>query len=114
MGITITIDKKNAVSIVHVAGKIDATTSEDLEDSLMDLLDKGETKIILELENTDYISSAGLRVLVVITKHLYDSGFFCLCNVSENVSEIIEMAGFNTFMNVYEDLETALDQIKKE
>ncbi|MCK5099018.1 MAG: STAS domain-containing protein [Desulfobacteraceae bacterium] len=111
MNITITVEKEADCSIVHVSGKIDATTSDELEDTLIELLDQGKKNIILDLEDTNYISSAGLRVLVVITKQMYDSGNFCLCNASDNVHEIIEMAGFNLFMNIYDDLSTAKEKI---
>ena len=111
MDITITVEKEDNCSVVMVSGKIDASTSDELEDTLIDLMDQGEQNIILDLQGTTYISSAGLRVLVVATKQVYDTGHFCLCNASSNVLEIIEMAGFNVFMNIYEDLSTAKDQI---
>ena len=109
--IDIQIKKEPGCAIVHVSGRIDATTCDDLEDSLMQLLDDGEKNIILGLSKTEYISSAGLRVLIVITKQLYDTGSFCLCDVSENVLEIIEMAGFHTIMNIYDTIEAARNGI---
>ncbi len=111
MSITIKVEEESSYSIVHVAGKIDATTSDKLEDTLVDLLEQGQQNIILNLAEAQYISSAGLRVLVVITKQLYDSGHFCLCNANDNVQEIIDMAGFNVFMTIYKDLPTAIDKI---
>lgn len=111
MSISINVKKEQLFSIVHVSGKIDASTSDDLEDCLINLLENGENKIILDLENIEYISSAGLRVLIVITKQLYDTGHFCICNLSDNVMEIIEMAGFNVFMNIYGDLDDARSKI---
>ena len=114
MNIDINVEKESGYSIVCVSGKIDATTSDDLEDALVDLLGEGENKIILDLKNTKYISSAGLRVLVVVTKQVYDTGHFCLCNANDNVLEIIEMAGFNVFMNIYDDLSTAKEKILAE
>lgn len=112
MNIIVTVEKEANYSIVNVSGKIDASTSGELEDVLLDLLGQGEKKIILNLKDTVYISSAGLRVLVVVTKQVYASGHFCLCNASDNVLEIIEMAGFNVFMNIYEDLSTAKEKIQ--
>jgi len=112
--IDLKVEKEQDFSVVLVSGRIDATTSEELEDTLLSLLDNGEKKIILDLEQTEYISSAGLRVLVVITKQLYDSGYFCLCNASENVLEIIEMAGFHVFMNICDDRKSAITQITEE
>jgi anti-anti-sigma factor len=88
-------------------------TCDDLEDNLMTLLDDGETNILLEMSKTEYISSAGLRVLILITKQLYDTGFFGICQPSEQVMEIIKMAGFMTIMNVYDDLEDAKNGIGK-
>lgn len=111
MGIGINTEKETGYVIVHVSGKIDATTSDELEDTLLDLLDDGETRIIMDLEGAEYISSAGLRVLVAITKQVYDTGHFCLCNVTDNVYEIIDMAGFHVFMNIYDDLSTAIENI---
>lgn len=111
MNIAINVEKESNYSIVHVTGKIDATTSDELEDVLVDLLENGEQNIILDLENTKYISSAGLRVLVAITKQVYDTGHFCLCNANDNVQEIIDMAGFNVFMNIYDNLSTAREKI---
>ena len=114
MDIDITISKEELCSIVHVAGKIDAITSGELEDKLLGIIENGEKKIILDLADTEYISSAGLRVLIVVTKYLYDSGYFCICNASNNVREIIEMAGFNAFMTLYDDLETAKNGITED
>lgn len=113
MSIDISVEKEGRCSVVYVSGRIDAISSDTLEDTLLELLDRGETKIILNLEGTEYISSAGLRVLVVIAKQLYDDGHFCLCNSSENVMEIIEMAGFNAFITMYSDLETAMASISE-
>ena len=114
MNITISIEKEATCSIAYVSGKIDATTSDELEDALIGLMEEGEKNIILDLGDTNYISSAGLRVLIVITKQMYDSGHFCLCNASDNVCEIIEMAGFNVFMNIYDDLSTAKEKIAED
>jgi len=114
MDINITISKEDNCSVVHVSGKIDAMTSENLEDRLLGIIEEGEKQIILDLAETEYISSAGLRVLIVVTKYLYDSGHFCICSASDNVREIIEMAGFNAFMTLYDDLETAKSGIAEE
>ncbi|MBF0200040.1 MAG: STAS domain-containing protein [Desulfamplus sp.] len=106
MDITIAIQKKESFTIAHVAGRIDTNTSDELEDALMDILNGGEHRIILDLEKIDYISSAGIRVLLVITKQLYASGeLFCV--LSDNVLEIIEMAGLNTFMNICDTVSDA-------
>lgn len=114
MDIDIRIEKYDDFSIVNVSGNIDASTSEELEKELAELIDQGENRLILDLEQTDYISSAGLRILVVITKKIYDSGHFCLCNANENVYEIIEVAGFHSFMTICVDLDEAKKKVVEE
>ncbi len=114
MKIDLSIDKDPDFTIIHVSGRIDASTSDKLEDSIMDILDTGENKIILNLEKTTYISSAGLRVLVVVSRQLQETGRFCLCSLNDNVREIIEMSGFNTFIDIYDDYESAESAINQE
>ena len=111
MDIDIKTDKHSTSTIVHISGRIDAATSDTLEDTIMDILDTGENRIILNLSDTNYISSAGLRVLVVVSKQLQEAGQFCLCSLNDNVREIIEMSGFNTFIDIYEDYGTAQSAI---
>lgn len=113
MGISITTDNRDTHSVVSASGRIDAITANELEDNLLKLIDQGRERIILNLENVEYISSAGLRVLVVVAKQMYASGKFCICGASKNVLEIIEMAGFNVFMTIYDNLETAEKRINE-
>ncbi|MCP3941786.1 MAG: STAS domain-containing protein [Desulfobacteraceae bacterium] len=114
MDIEINIEENDDCSVVQIAGRIDATTADDLEDALLNLLDQGAVNIILDLENTVYISSAGLRVLILVKKQMYASGHFALCSASENVLQIIEMSGFNSVISVYEDIETAKANINED
>ncbi len=113
MDLSIDVEKQGNCSVVKAIGRIDASTSDILEDAFMNLLDNGETKIILDMEKTEYISSAGLRVLVVITKQLYQSGHFCLCNANDNVNEILDMSGFHSFINSCDNLSEALENINQ-
>jgi len=103
----VTILKKERYAIATISGKIDATTSPQLEDQLMDLIDDGFTYIILNLADVPYLSSAGLRILMLLAKHLYGNGQLGLCNVQETVDEIIDMAGFKNFMILFPSQEDA-------
>ncbi len=112
MDIAIAVEKRADCSVVRVSGRIDALTSDELEGALVELIENGERNIVLNLKDAVYISSAGLRVLVVVAKRLYNEGHFCLCNVSDNVMEIIETAGFMVFMTIYDDLSKAVSDIR--
>ena len=103
----ISIKKTPDFSVVNVSGQIDAVTCSDLEDSLLNLIDDNEMKIIINMSGCNYISSAGLRVLLATNKQLYGTGAFALCSLGDDVSDIFDMVGFSTLINIYDDLESA-------
>ena len=95
---TIDISKQNNEVIFSLKGRLDTTTYSDFETSLSPYLDK-PVNIILDLEELEYLSSAGLRVILRSHQALEDADR-CLiikkCN--EDVMEIFEMAGFVDFL----------------
>nr|WP_321465991.1 STAS domain-containing protein [uncultured Desulfobulbus sp.] len=100
-------EEKDGFVVVTIAGRIDALTSQDIEDHLMGLLDGGMQYIILDLADVPYLSSAGLRVLILLAKHLYGEGQLALCNLQETVEEIISMVGFKNYMLFFSTLAEA-------
>ncbi len=107
----ILIEKLDNLSVVAVSGHIDAVTCSDLEGALDGLIDKGDNQIILDFSEVPYISSAGLRVLLVGAKKLYGNGTLVLCALTEDVREILEMAGFENLMKIFDDLESAKNDL---
>jgi anti-sigma B factor antagonist len=103
----ITTSKFDRFSVVNPFGKIDAFNAPQLEESLNDLLNRGEKNVIIDFSGVSYISSAGLRVLLVTAKRLHSDGQFALCQLKREVLEIIEMVGFTKIINLYDDLESA-------
>ncbi len=101
------VEHKNGFIVATIAGKIDATTSPEFEDRMMNLIDDGAKYIILDLGEVPYLSSAGLRILILLAKHLYGTGQLALCNVRETVDEIISMAGFKNYMLFFSTREDA-------
>ena len=84
-----TINKTQEGSVLTVAleGRLDTTTSPELETELKSSLD-GITELIMDLEKLDYISSAGLRVLLWAQKTMNQNGSMVVKNVSEVVNEV--------------------------
>lgn len=103
----ITIKKVDQFSVVYATGKIDAVTCPKLEEALNRLFEQGESCLILDLGDVSYISSAGLRILLVAAKKLYGDGQFALCRLSKEVREVMEMVGFTKIMSIYDDAESA-------
>ncbi len=102
--------KASDVKIVDFEGNLDTNTSHDAEVELNQLLKQGAKKILVNFENLDYISSAGLRILLVTAKQLKSTdGDFRLCNLNETVLEIFDISGFSTILNVFGTESEALE-----
>ena len=90
---TITIDKNNEATVLKIEGRLDTTTAPELENTINGEGDALET-LVLDFEKVNYISSAGLRVLLTAQKKMNTQGSMELINVSEEVMDILEMTGF--------------------
>ena len=99
--IMLNINKSTDGSKLTVAleGRLDTNTSPDLEASLQESLD-GVTELVLDLEKLDYISSAGLRVLLAAHKMMSKQGSMKVVHVNTTVMEIIEITGFLDILTV--------------
>jgi len=108
------IDQKNnnGIEIFSVKGSLDSNTSTEFETLIYAALENGQRKLILNLENLDYISSAGIRVMLKTTKDLKRmEGNIVLCALQDYVKEVFEIAGFDGYLNIEHNLETALEII---
>lgn len=90
---TISTEKKNESVILKIEGRLDTTTAPLLENTVNEL--SAETKhLILDMHGVEYISSAGLRVLLGAQKKMNKIGNMKLIGVCDAVMEILEMTGF--------------------
>ncbi len=106
----ITTTEVEGITIAEFEGNLDTNTAPDAEERLGELLEKGVTKILVDFTTLDYISSAGLRVLLVTTKRLGGTGgSMRLCGLNETVNEVFEISGFSTIFSVFGTRGEALD-----
>ncbi len=103
----ISIETTDNFSTVFISGRIDATTCTELEKRLFEVIDGGGKQILADLAGVDYISSAGLRVLLAATKKVFGDGSFAVSRPVEEIAEIFEMTGFKNFLNIYDTIEAA-------
>lgn len=95
--------------VLAVRGRLDATTSAALEKHVGALLEANETRLLFDLEELTYISSAGLRVLVSTAKRVYArSGALALCGLCAQVRKVLDLCGFSSFLNIHSTREDAL------
>jgi anti-anti-sigma factor len=96
-------EEQGTASIVTIEGSLDTATSAQADSFLSDKIDQGGRKILIDFEKLDYISSAGLRILLVTAKKLSaEGGELRLCSLNETVQEVFDISGFGMLLNVFE------------
>ncbi|WP_394065672.1 STAS domain-containing protein [Alcaligenes sp. WGS1538] len=104
----IAIDKSGPVPVFQPEGQINSANAAAFEADLLTHLEKGEQKIVLDLSRLNYISSAGLRVLLLLAKKMKQSGgALVLFGAQPNVKEIFEISGFLVILKVCDTREQA-------
>lgn len=94
------IEKKNESPVVlALSGRLDTTTAPELEAEISELL-LTENALTLDLEKLEYISSAGLRVILKTQKALDGKDGLKLTNVREEVREVFDITGFSDFLTI--------------
>ena len=96
---TINKDMQENILTVAVEGRLDTTTAPDLEASLRESLDDAK-ELILDLKELEYMSSAGLRVLLSAQKQMSQQGSMKVINVNDTINEIFEVTGFNDILTI--------------
>ncbi len=108
-GLQIEIEEDRGALMVRLEGRLDAASAPVLERKLLEQIEKGKTKLVLDFAKVDYLSSAGMRLLLSTTKKLKgNSGGLHLCSVGEEVMEIIKMAGFERIIHIFPTEQEAL------
>ena len=101
--------EKQGVKIMQFSGSLDTNTSNEAQQQFKKELESGTTKILVDFAELDYISSAGLRVLLTTSKQLLGKGQLGICSMNEQVREVFEMTGLvDLVFKIYENEGQAL------
>ena len=84
---------------LRVEGRVDTTNAKEFEEIITNSLD-GVKNLIMDFESLEYISSAGLRVILMVIKTMKKQGSMSVINANEMVKEIFEVTGFSDLMEV--------------
>ena len=99
----------DAVTVVEMEGNLDTNTSVEAQDYINALIDGGSTKLVTDFSRVDFVSSAGLRVLLATAKRLGGvGGSLRICGLNEEVNEVFEISGFSTILDVFPTRDEAL------
>ena len=96
---TINENKNGSALTIALEGRLDTMTSPQLEEKLNASLE-GVTDLVLDLEKLEYMSSAGLRVLLAAQKQMNKQGSMKITHVNQIISEIFEVTGFSEILTI--------------
>jgi anti-anti-sigma factor len=103
---------RDGVTVLAPAGRIDTTTSPAVEDAVRGAVDAGARALLVDFTEVEYISSAGLRVFLVLAKRMRDlGGRVVLCGMGQPVRQVFQLAGFLPLFTIDPTREAALDRL---
>jgi anti-sigma B factor antagonist len=109
IGLQIDLEEVDRKIILRVDGRIDASTSLILERKINQLIEEHHVYLLLDFNRVDYLSSAGMRVLLAATKKMKaKGGDLILFSLHDDVSSIIRMAGFDKILRICSSEKDAL------
>ncbi len=98
------------VLVVEITGRLDTQSSGPASVEMARIAQDGNSKILLNLRNLEFLSSAGLRVLLRTAKLLPEpEGRMMICQAKGVVKEVLEISGFDTFIDVHDTEAAALE-----
>ena len=105
----VTKDEHEGAVIIRCEGRLDAMSSPQLENTMNSIIDDKHNKVLIDFSKIEYLSSAGMRLLLSVTKRLKTAGGqLSLFGIHDDVMEIIRMAGFDHILNIFPDESQAL------
>ena len=101
--------KENAVAVVDVDGQLIVGNRQELKQKVLDELENGERKFLIDFANTGYIDSSGLGVLVSLSKKIREQGGeLRLSNLNEDLRTLFELTKLDTLFSIADTREEAL------
>jgi anti-anti-sigma factor len=102
-------DKIGQTLVLRAAGRLDGTTAASFERTVLDRLAGQPARLVLDLDGVDYVSSAGLRAILIAVKRGKSAGCpVAVCRLREHIREVFELSGFQNVVAVCATLEEAL------
>ena len=98
---TITETRNGEALVIEVGGRLDATTAPELEKTI-DGIPADVKELVIDMEKLEYISSAGLRVLLAAHKKMSKVGAMRVRNICDEIMEILDMTGFTDILSIEE------------
>jgi anti-sigma B factor antagonist len=101
-------ESANSVQILSLTGRLDELATSEVEQAFTDALNNASGGMVVDLSGVEYVSSSGLRVLLMLSKAMRkQQRTLRLCNLSPFVAEVFEISNFSAMFEIYDDVEVA-------
>jgi anti-anti-sigma factor len=105
--------EKEGVICLKIDGRLDAESATEAETTVKGILKEGTQRLLFDLSRMEYISSAGLRVILMAVKELRNKkGKVVLCGLTPYVKEIFDVSNFSSIIPITDSVETGLQQVR--
>ncbi len=105
---------QDGVTIIKLSGSLDGNTVNDAQEKILPLIPALNMSLVLDLKECGYISSAGLRLLLMAAKQLStQNGILVLSGLSDEIKDVMEMTGFNNFFKAFDTVAAAVETVRK-
>ena len=105
---------RNGITVTKLSGSLDGGTVAEAQEKIMPLI-SSKISMVLDLKECGYVSSAGLRLLLMAAKQLAgQGGTLVLSGLSEEIRDVMEMTGFSNFFKMYDCVDSAVEALSKE
>ena len=112
MSLEIVVNEENDVVVIKLVGNLDTNTAPEAEQAINEWLEKESKKMVINLQESKYVSRAGLRVFLATAKKMTAAGGAVkFCSPNDVVKEILDISGFTSILDVKESLEEAMNEI---
>ena len=112
-GLDIELKQQGGILIYKLSGRLDGKTSDDLEQTIFSRIDSDIKGIILDMKLLEYVSSAGLRVILILKKESNAKNItFSICELQKTVKQVFQIAGFSSFIDIDLSCEQSIEIAK--
>ena len=108
----VTIERDGETLIAKTGGRVDGTNATEFQNTLKKVIDPDAKAVILNFEQLSYISSAGLRVILLTAKEMRSANVkLAVCSLSKPVHDVFTISGFDQIIDIHETQSSAISAV---
>ena len=112
MSIEVSENRTGGALVLSPVGRLDSANAHSFERTVMGHVGGGERRIVIDFGQLNFISSSGLRILLIVAKALRtDGGKLVLCSMKDHIREVFDISGFGQIIPIEDSLEGALGAV---